>query len=137
MIGVGLANTFALALALLFVAGIAMGVQMPVRQAFVHEMVPSEQRATVVSFDSMISGAGGVVGQIGLGAVADRRGYSAGYIIGGAATLLAIPLVLLVRRRADNADYFAGTRPGAQGSCVPQGMPALSSVEGLVPTDVS
>ncbi len=137
MIGVGVASTFALALALLFLAGVAMGVQMPVRQAFLHEMVPGEQRATVVSFDSMVSGAGGVVGQVGLGAVADRRGYSAGYIIGGAVTLIAVPLVLLLRKRSDNADFFGGSRPGAQGSCVPQGLPALTSVEGTVPSSVS
>jgi MFS family permease len=137
MIGVGIADTFAFALALLFLAGVAMGVQMPVRQAFVHEMVPSAQRATVVSFDSMVAGVGGVVGQVGLGAVADRRGYSAGYIIGGAVTLVAVPLVLLVRKRSDIADYFAGSKAGAEGACAPQGLPALSSVDGLVPSDVS
>ena len=56
LIGVGLANAFLPALGLLFVGGMAMGVQMPVTQAFIHQVIPSEQRATVVSFGSMISG---------------------------------------------------------------------------------
>ena len=112
MIGVGAVSAFVPAVALLFVAGIAMGVQMPVRQAFFHEVVPTEQRATVISFDSMVGGVGGVVGQVGLGELAERRGYSVGYIIGGALTLIAIPLTYLVRRRNDSEDFFAGTRPG-------------------------
>jgi MFS family permease len=137
MIGVGLASTFIVALVLLFLAGVAMGVQMPVRQAYFHEVVPSDRRATVVSFDSMVSGVGGVAGQVGLGALADRDGYSAGYIVGGAATLLSIPLVALVRRYNDAADFFAGTRSGAEPSCVPQGLPALTVVEGTTPSEVA
>ena len=58
LIGVGVVDSFVPAVALLFLGGVALGVQMPVRQAFVHNVVPSEQRATVVSFDSMISGGG-------------------------------------------------------------------------------
>jgi len=33
---------------------------MPVRQAFVNGLIPSEQRATVLSFDSLMGSAGGV-----------------------------------------------------------------------------
>ena len=33
----------------------ASGVTSPVRQAYLHPVVPSQQRATVVLFDSMIS----------------------------------------------------------------------------------
>ena len=136
MIGVGSADTFVLAVALLFAAGIAMGVQMPVRQAFFHEVVPSEQRATVISFDSMVGGVGGVVGQVGLGELAERRSYSAGYILGGAITLVAIPLTWAVRRHNDHEDYFPGSRVAAQGGCVPQGLPELTGVDSLVPADV-
>lgn len=137
MIGVGLATTFIVALALLFLAGVAMGVQMPVRQAYFHEVVPSDRRATVVSFDSMVSGVGGALGQVSLGALADRDGYSAGYVVGGAVTLLSIPLVALVRRSNDAADFFAGTRPSAEPSCVPQGLPSHTAVDGTTPSEVA
>ena len=136
LIGVGVVDSFLPALVLLFVGGVAMGVQMPVSQAFIHQVVPSEQRATVVSFGAMISGVGGVVGQTGLGALSDRRGFSAGYIVGGAATLIAIPLVWMVRRRGDAADAYAGTGAGASSACASYGVPALSHVEGRIPTDV-
>ena len=136
LIGVGVVDSFIPALALLFVGGVAMGVQMPVSQAFIHQVVPSEQRATVVSFGSMIAGGGGIVGQTGLGALSDRRGFSAGYIVGGALTLLALPLVWKVRRYDDPADYYAGTQAPATSACAVQGVPALSHVEGTVPADV-
>jgi len=42
---------------------------MPVRQAFVNGLIPSEQRATVLSFDSLMGSAGGVVFQPALGRV--------------------------------------------------------------------
>lgn len=71
VIGVGAADSFWLALTMLLAAGVTMGVQGPVRQSFVHEVVPSEQRATVVSFDSMLSGGGGVIGQSSLGVLSD------------------------------------------------------------------
>ena len=111
LVGVGLVDSFLPALALLFLAGVAIGVQSPVRQAFIHTIVPSEQRATVVSFDSMISGGGAVAGQAGLGALSDRRGLSAGYIVGGLITLLAVPILGLVRRLRDDADYFEAWSP--------------------------
>jgi MFS family permease len=136
LMGVGIASSFYPALILLFLGGVAMGVQMPVSQAFIHQVVPSEQRATVVSFGSMISGVGGVVGQTTLGEFSDRRGFSAGYIVGGAATLLAIPLVWVVRRQGDPADWYVGRRAGAQSACASQGVPALSSVEGRIPAEV-
>jgi MFS family permease len=132
MMGVGFFDAFLPALISLFVAGMAIGVQMPVRQAYVHQIVPSDQRATVVSFDSMLGGIGGVVGQTSLGALAERRGYSAGYLVGGAVTIIAVPLVWLVRRHNDAEDYFAGTRAGLPAACAAEGLPALAGVEGTL-----
>lgn len=135
MIGVGVVNSFAPALLLLVIAGVAMGVQMPVRQAFVHQIVPSEQRATVVSFDSMVSGGGGVVAQAGLGALAENSGYSVGYIVGGSATLLAVPLLAAVRRLRDPEDFFEGTQPTSTKACAVEGLPSLSAVGGEFPDE--
>lgn len=109
LVGVGLVDAFAPALALLFLGGVSMGVQAPVRQAFVHHVVPSSRRATVVSFDSMVSGGGSVAGQSGLGALSGRDGLSAGYVVGGMVTLAALPLLILLRRDRDDADFFTGT----------------------------
>lgn len=135
LIGVGLVSSFVPAVALLFLAGLAMGVQTPVRQAFVHHVVPSDQRATVISLDSMIAGGGGVLGQTSLGALSEQRGFSAGYIIGGLTTLVALPLLLGVRRNNDDADFFGGIAPDLDNACVPQGLPAIAGITNEVVSD--
>ncbi len=133
MIGVGAVDGFVPAVALLCLAGVAMGVQSPVRQAFVHEVVPSAERATVVSFDSMVSGGAGVIGQTSLGALSEQRGFSAGYIIGGAVTVVTIPLLWAVRRKGAEADFFVGSVP--EHACAAPAVPAISHVDGAVPAD--
>jgi MFS family permease len=105
-----------------------MGVQMPVRQAFIHAIAPSEERATVVSFDSMISGMGGVAGQTGLGIYSEKQGYAAAYVVGGAIVALATPFVIAARRMKPRADYFEGTHVPETDGCVPQGLPSITHV---------
>lgn len=127
-IGVGWASNFAVALLFLAVSAVAMGVQMPVRQAFINNIAPSEQRATVISFDSMIGGIGATGGQAGLGVYSDRQGYSAAYLAAGAIALVAAPFVLAARRFRSDADFFEGTGGSEKSSCVPKGLPSIASV---------
>jgi MFS family permease len=49
-VGIGLAPDFPTALICLLIVTGTMGVVGPVRQAYLHQRVPGEQRATVVSF---------------------------------------------------------------------------------------
>jgi MFS family permease len=127
-IGVGLATSFPAALLFLLLSAIAMGVQMPVRQAFIHAIAPSEERATVVSFDSMISGVGGVAGQTGLGIYSEKHGYAAVYVVGGAIVALAAPFVIAARRMKPPADFFEGTHVPETDGCVPHGLPSITHV---------
>jgi MFS family permease len=106
-----------------------MGVQMPVRQAFINEIAPSEERATVVSFDSMISGVGGIAGQAGLGFYAERQGYAAAYVVGGVAVAFAAPFVIAARRMQTPADFFEGTHESEADGCVPHGLPSIAHVK--------
>lgn len=135
MVGVGLVNEFWPAVALLFISGVAVGVQTPVRQAFIHKAIPTGQRATVVSFDSMVTGGSGVVGQTGLGALAQGSGYSAGYAVGGLATLAAVPLVILARRLRSAEDFFAGTHPTGLQHCPAPSLPSIAAVDGRAPVE--
>lgn len=105
-IGVGLVNSFWLAVPLFLVGSLASGILGPVKQGYLHQVIPSEQRATVISFNSMMDSAGGVVGQTGLGYLAERQGIAAGFVVGGAATVLAIPVLYLLRRLGDPADQI-------------------------------
>ena len=45
---------------------------MPIRQAYLNGMIPSRQRATIISFDSMMGSSGGVWAQPVLGRAADH-----------------------------------------------------------------
>jgi MFS family permease len=73
---------------------------MPVRQAYVNDLIPSEQRATVLSFDSLMGSSGGVVTQPVLGRVADVYGYPLSYSWSAAIQALGIPFMSLARRQS-------------------------------------
>jgi hypothetical protein len=126
-IGVGLAGSFWLAVALYLVVMVTMGVWGPVKQAYVHQLVPSEQRATVISFDSLVASGGSVLGQTGLGRLAQTRSIAAGYVVGGLATVLVWPVLALLRRRNDAADMIVGTA-GERSACAGQGIPDVSAL---------
>jgi MFS family permease len=105
-IAVGLVDSFWLTVPLFLLGTLAFGIMTPVKQGYLHQVIPSAQRATVVSFDSMMGSAGGVVGQTGLGYLAGQQGIAAGFVVGGAVTGLAIPFLLRLRRLGDSADHI-------------------------------
>jgi len=128
-VGVGLAGSFWLAVALLLVATVAEGVAMPVQQAYLHQVVPSSQRATVVSSVSLVSSAGGIGGQLGLGYIAQAQSVAVGYVTGGLPLLLALPPLLLLRRLRQPADAIVGRKAGKKGPCAAQGLPTVAAVD--------
>ncbi len=134
-VGIGVANSFGVALVMLLLVTGALGVAMPVRQSFFHKVVPSEHRATVISFDSMVSGIGGVGGQLGLGRSAERRGIGETYVISGALLALAVPFIYGARKAASPGDPFEGTQADVTGTCAAVGVPAVSTVDWGVPAE--
>lgn len=127
-IGVGLTGSFWLAAAFFLIAMLTEGVITPVRRAYIHQVIPSEQRAAIISFDSMIASGGGILGQTGLGYVSRAASIAAGYVIGGIATGLALPLLFTLRRLGEPADLIFG-RAGKADACAAQGIPAVSSLD--------
>jgi MFS family permease len=95
---IGLVPSFTVAVALLVVWGLLFATVMPVRHAYLNELIPSEQRATGLSLDSLMGSGGGVVAQPLLGKAADLWGYPASYVCGAAIQLMASPFIWLVRR---------------------------------------
>jgi MFS family permease len=104
LLGLGLVRNFWVAIALVAVWGIASAIDDPVHRAYLNDMIPSKQRATVLSFDSLMGSGGGVVFQPILGRAADLGGYGASLIWSGAITAIAVPFVLLSRAQHDPAD---------------------------------
>jgi MFS family permease len=81
---------------------------MPIRQTYLNGLIPSEQRATVLSFDSLMGSSGGVVVQPVLGRAADVWGYASSYLLGAGISALALPFVLWSRRQNAPADTAEG-----------------------------
>jgi len=95
--GVGLTDHFVVALIVLAVWCIVIAIETSMRRAFINPLIPSEQRATVLSFDSLLGSSGGVVIQPVLGRTADAFSYPTSYLAAAAIQALAIPFTLLAR----------------------------------------
>jgi MFS family permease len=95
---IGLVESFWPVIGLIVVWGLLFAASMPVRQAYLNEHIPSQERATILSFDSLMSSAGGVVAQPVLGRAADVWGYPASYLLSGAISAVAVPFIALARR---------------------------------------
>ncbi len=114
--GIGLAPSFTFAIVLVAIWCLTFALQSPFRQAFVNGLIPSEQRATVLSFDNLMGSAGGAVIQPVLGRVADVSGYGVAYVVSAAINAVAVPFVWLARRERASADPIVeGVEPVAPG----------------------
>ena len=77
---------------------------MPIRQAYLNGLIPSRQRATILSFDSLMSSTGGVWAQPALGRAADVWGYAPSYLMSAGISSFALPFIALSRRQNAPAD---------------------------------
>jgi MFS family permease len=101
---IGLVANFWLVVTLIVLWGLADAAAEPVRRAYLNGMIPSQQRATILSFDSLIGNAGGIAAQPALGRAADVYGYRLSYLISAIGSALALPFLLRARIAADPAD---------------------------------
>ncbi len=105
----GVTSSFWAALALISVWALTFAATGPIRQAYVNGLIPSEQRATVLSFDALMSSTGGVVAQPALGRAADVWSFSTAYVISAAVTAVALPFYRLARREHASSDPIQST----------------------------
>lgn len=101
---IGLFPNFWIAVAVLVLWALLFAAITPVRQAYLNGLIPSEQRATVLSFDSLLGSSGGVVAQPALGKVADAWSYSSSYVAIAAIQALALPFLWRARRERAASD---------------------------------
>lgn len=113
LVAIGLIDSFVVALLLLALWALIFAFEAPLRQAFINGLIPSEQRATVLSFDALLGSAGGVVAQPALGRTADVYGYPASYVVSGVVQALAIPFAFLARRENASSDPIEGDSEAA------------------------
>jgi MFS family permease len=98
--------SFYVVVALYLVYGVALGAMAPVKQGYLNAHIPSAQRATIISLDSMFADVGGVGGQSGWGYLAKTRSIGTAWIYAGATLLIGVPLYWLARRNDGILDKF-------------------------------
>jgi MFS family permease len=101
---IGLASNFWVVVVLIMIWGLLAFAGGPIRQAYLNGMIPSQQRATILSFDSLMNSAGGIVSQPALGKSADLWGYQVSYLLSAAGSALALPFIARARRLNTPAD---------------------------------
>ena len=98
---IGIVENFWAVIGLTAVWGLLFAAARPIRQAYINGLIPSRQRATILSFDSLMASSGGVWTQPVLGRAADVWGYAPSYLMSAGISALALPF--LVRSRRQNA----------------------------------
>jgi MFS family permease len=101
---IGAIQSFWPVIALTVVWSLMFAATMPIRQTYLNGLIPSRQRATIISFDSMMASSGGVWAQPLLGRAADVWGYGASYLASAAIAVFAVPALALSRRQNAPAD---------------------------------
>lgn len=102
---------FSVVVLLYLIFGLSFGISKPVRMALVNRHIPSAQRATVLSVDSLFNEGGGVVGQTGLGFLSRSVSIPVAWIAGGAVLYLGYPLY----RRAGAVEALPRTSGSGNG----------------------
>jgi MFS family permease len=124
MVATGLIRSFWVTVPVFLLGAVAGGVLQPVRQTYLHRSIPSSERATLVSFDSLVGSLGSVGGQTSLGYLSQERSVPAGFVVGGLVTVLTLPIYVRLRALREPADRITA----AEQDVSP--VPALAEVEG-------
>jgi MFS family permease len=111
MIATGVIQVFWLTVPIFLLGAVAGGLLQPVRQTYLHQSIPSSERATLVSFDSLMGSLGSVGGQSGLGYLSQERSIPAGFVVGGLATIITLPIYARLRRLNEPADRITKEAP--------------------------
>jgi MFS family permease len=101
---VGLVESFWPVIGLTVVWALLFAATLPIRQTYLNGLIPSRQRATILSFDSLMTSGGGVWAQPVLGRAADVWSYGTSYVMSAGITALALPFLVLSRRQNAAAD---------------------------------
>jgi MFS family permease len=104
MVATGVVRYFWVTVPVFLLGAVAGGVLQPLRQTYLHQSIPTSERATLVSFDSLMGSLGSVGGQTGLGFLSQERSIPAGFVVGGLATILALPIFGRLRGLKEPAD---------------------------------
>jgi MFS family permease len=119
MVATGAVRSFWITVPIFLIGAVAGGVMQPVRRTYLHQSIPTSERATLVSFDALVGSVGSVGGQTGLGYLSQERSVPVGFVVGGLATILALPIFGRLRALNEPADRISAEAPEREASPLP------------------
>ena len=103
-LGLALSNSFLASLPLFLLYFVGRGVMLPTRKAYINDHIPKETRATILSFDSMISRGAAALGLIVFGLIAKYTSLIGSWYAASVIILLGVPALLFLRT-ADTSSH--------------------------------
>ncbi|HJP66178.1 MAG TPA: MFS transporter [Actinomycetota bacterium] len=119
MVATGVIQSFWITVPIFLLGAMAGGLISPVRQTYLHQSIPSSERATLVSFDSLVGSVGSVGGQTGLGFLSQERSLPTGFVVGGLTTLLVLPIFGRLRALDEPADRITAAEAAEAATAPP------------------
>lgn len=80
-----------------FVHELGRGMIMPLKQSYLNHRIPSDKRATILSFDSMVFKGGAALGLIFSGYLANNYSISLAWLASGIVLAISIPIFLNIK----------------------------------------
>lgn len=102
----GIIANFYFAVVMVGIWAISFAMSDPIYQALINSLIPSKQRATILSLSNLMGSSGGVVTQPILGRAADIWGYGITYVMVSGITVLGAFFFFLLRLENTPPDYI-------------------------------
>ena len=102
-------GNFYLAILGFVIWALSFAMSYPVYQSYINGLIPSSQRATILSFSSMVGSVGGTVTQPLLGRVADVYSYGQSFLASAILQALSLPFYFKARAEHAASDKVAAT----------------------------
>lgn len=103
---IGVAGNFYLIIGITIIWALLSSAVTPIRQAYLNSLIPSEQRATVLSFDNLMGSSGGIIVQPFLGKAADIWSYPVSFLLGGFFQIMALPFLFKAKKVRTKEDII-------------------------------
>lgn len=99
LIGTAIATTPLLAIPFFLVHEVARGMFNPLKDAYLHDSIPSRERATLDSFLSITHHLGGMIGLLIMGLLADRASIAVSWFMSGAILIASVAVFIRVGKK--------------------------------------
>ena len=94
-----LGSVFTIAVGAFLIYEIGRGIDRPMKISYINKYIPSDKRATLISFDSMMGKLAAALGLVTFGYLANKTSFSLSWLVSGLILLMLIPVYLNVRKK--------------------------------------